>query len=179
MHTCMDLAIDSGYLSIIYPPHRITSFEISLNATADRQSAPGTEFNLTGLVTFDAAPSNAAVSPSITCEVETGATVSVDSVQLMWLVDSIMLNPTSTAAGFLTIRQQLRLSLMACLPVSTTSVALLVLLPTDPDNTSIPLVSVRNAAVAFVGQAVQNTTLLAGDGEKLLCRSQLRTFGLK
>ena len=66
------------------------------------------------------------------------------------------------SSNYVTIGEQFNMTIMACMPESTTGIHLFV---TIPHEDSVPLVSVNDAYVTFIGSELYNTTLMEGDGE--------------
>ena len=104
----------------------------------------------------------------LTCTNSSCGDVIIDPVILYpWVIRWSNVEVTDTevpanTSNYVTIGEQFNMTIMACMPESTTGIHLFV---TIPHEDSVPLVSVNDAYVTFIGSELYNTNLMEGDGE--------------
>ena len=140
--------------------------ELTLGVTIIQEVAPSISFSNPGDTEFRSQPEdNPWDLTPITCTNESSGSVHIDPVVLdPWFVhwsdveSTLTESPTSTY--YITINEQFNMTILACMPESFTSIHLFVQLP---NISSVPLVTVNDAYVTFIGSELYNTTLFEGD----------------
>lgn len=162
---------------LIYTAHSNTSnscrftlnvdrVELTLGVTIIQEVAPSISLTNLGETEFHSLPED---NPwdliPISCTNESSGSVLIHPVVLHpWFVHWSDVESTQTesptSTHYITINEQFNMTILACMPESFTSIRLFVFLP---QINSVPLVTVNDAFVTFIGSELYNTTLFEGD----------------
>ena len=144
--------------------------ELTLGVSIIQEVAPGISYSNPGDAEFQSLPDN---NPwqlvPLFCTNSSSGSVKIREVYLHpWYVHWSSIDSTQTESPttphYATISEEFNMTVLACMPESVTSVLLTVYIP-DTDSDSVPLVTVDDAYVTFVGSELYNTTLFVGDGK--------------
>ena len=140
--------------------------ELTLGVTIIQKVAPSISLTNHGETEFHSLPED---NPwdlfPISCTNESSGSVLIRPVVLQpWFVHWSDVESTQTesptSTHYITINEQFNMTILACMPKSFTSIRLFVFLP---QISSVPLVTVNDAFVTFIGSELYNTTLFEGD----------------
>ena len=142
--------------------------ELTVEVTIIQDVAPGMSFCNPVDTIFQSLPDENILNLiPLTCTNSSCGGVGINGVTLhAWVIEWSNIEVTDTESltspRYVTIGEQFNMSIMACMPESTTGIHLFVTIPYED---SVPLVSVNDAYVTFIGSELYNTTLIEGDGE--------------
>ena len=173
---CEFVVITRNYHAITFLQHRfqlnVDRIELTLGVSIPQEVAPGTTYDILGETEFQSLPDDNIlnVSPRL-CSNSTLGSVKINPVVLNpwfihWSDADTTQNESLATTQDITIGDQFNMTIMVCMPESITSVRLLVLLP---NINSVPLVTVNDTYVTFIGSELYNTILSEGDCKYHAC----------